>query len=32
MIDLRIKDEEYQSLQERLLIDDDKEPIDPFAN
>tara|TARA_A100001015_G_C15015598_1_gene725347 strand:+ start:520 stop:1878 length:1359 start_codon:yes stop_codon:yes gene_type:complete len=28
MIDLRIKDEEYQSLQERLLIDDDKEPID----
>jgi len=28
MIDLRIKDEEYHSLQERLLIDDDKEPID----
>ena len=28
MIDLRIKDKEYQSLQERLLIDDDKEPID----
>ena len=28
MIDLRIKDEESQSLQERLLIDNDKEPID----
>ena len=28
MLDLRIKDTEAESLQERLLTDDDKEPID----
>ena len=28
MIDLRIKDEEYKALQDRLLIEDDREPID----
>ena len=27
-VDIRIKDEDFASLQERLLIDDEKQPVD----